>query len=330
MEGKLQTGRDVIAGAIIILNNRNVSNSNNLGNFKITAKIGDTLKIKSPFYNDFTKVLNDSLPQTFLLNSKELDLGEVKITFNKRKTIDSLLLLAFSKLDKNAYSKQGFLRQSITENNSKIVLLNEGVLNFFIPKIDELTVEEKGYKAVKINIKSSCTPVQLADKKIILNSNPQVKLRRGITPDYYYHQLTEHILTESIHDDGNFIIINIRSNLPKFSIVANYIYTITKDSNSLKQIQSYEEDQRGDYFFMNFEYLNNEVISIHSSAKQFRQGVFYSTNDEFFLRQKLSTFDYPINFNANKCGLHLYKETSDCDDVKKYKEFNKIADQKYF
>lgn len=331
LKGKITDESNAIAGASVILNGKYVTQSGMNGDFNALAKVGDTLKINSRFYKDLTKVLNDTLKLTLVLRQKEFQLNEVNISFNKRKVIDSMLVMAFASLNKEKHSGKGFLRQSIVKNNSEIVLANEGLVHFTSPGNKELSSHDNHYKKIGINIQSSCSLTPLTEKKLIFSINPQISFRRGIAPEYYYKIIKSDIINEFFKEDSSKIIINITAHLKKPNKKVNYICTINKDSNSLKQIQRYEEDANGDYFFTNFEYKNNNVISIYSNAKQNRLNSFYSTTEEIFINPSSEAFHYPINFNSNKCGLHLYlNETVDCEAIKEYKKFNSIPEQRYF
>ncbi|MCX2453794.1 hypothetical protein OQX61_21170 [Pedobacter sp. PLR] len=256
----------------------------------------------------------------------------MEISFNKRAVIDSILTLAFSKLNQTGSSKQGFLRQSVTENSTTIRLLNEGVINFVTPAVVELAVSRDSYKKIGINIQSACNLTSLSGRNLIFNSNPQLKLRRGLAPEYYYGKMKGDIVKESISNDGKVTVIMITCHQPKLKAKANYTYTIDNDSNDLLQIQSYEEEEdNGDFFYLSIQYQHNELVSILSSAKQIRSKKHYSTNDELFLVKQQIHSDFPINFKPNKCGLQLYNfDPLNCEVIREYKVVNRIPAQQYF
>ena len=331
LNGKITDENNAVVGASVMLNSKYVTQSDMNGNFSALAKVGDTLKINSPFFKDLIKVLNDTLKLALVLRQKEFQLNEVSISFNKRKVIDSMLVMAFASLNKEKHSGRGFLRQSIIRNNSEIMLANEGLIHFTSPGNRELSSYDNDYRKIGIKIQSSCNLTPLTEKKLIFSINPQISFRRGIAPEYYYKIIKGDIVREFFKEDSSKFIINITALLKKSNKKVNYICTINKDSNSLKQIQRYEEDVNGDYFFTNFEYKNNNVVSIYTNAKQNRLNAFYLTAEEIFVNHEFGDLQYPINFNSNKCGLHLYlKETVDCEAIKEYKKLNNIADQKYF
>lgn len=331
LKGKILDKKEPIMGARIFLNNKFTGNSNSTGAFEITVKLGDSIKVANSFYKDFALVVKDSLYQNIELKITEFQLQDVSITFSKDKTIDSLLKSVFSKLDSLEASKKVFLRQTVVKNNRKVILANEGILSVKWPPFKKLSILSGGYEQILVGINSTC---QTYDSKIFINyaSNPQIKLRRGLIPNFFYAEVKENINRKNINYDSSRTVIDIYGELKEYRLKFKYVYSINSQTHELIGIQYYEENLTdNDFFFIDCNYKYNSLLSVYSSATQTRRGLSYSTSDELFLSKTSNDLNWRIPFNVNKCGLHLYlKETADCDAISKYKRLNNIPEQKYF
>lgn len=331
LKGNIRDGNVPLTGISLMINHKQVGNSDSMGGFQVMASLGDTLETQGMLYQDHQVVLIDSLPQSIYLQRKEFQLEEVNISFNKRGFIDSVLSLAFSKLEHGEIVSEMFLRQSVTENNLKTVLLNEGVISFLAPAHGFLFVKN-AYKQIKINVIKSCSSIMDSTRNITYASNPQIKLRMGIAPDYYYKKLVPYISHELIKTDAVRSIINISGNDVENDLSINYSYLIDHISGDLKQIKYYSDDLKGgDFFFAEFNYEDGRLVSVLSSAKQIKRQQYYSTNDELFITKLKVQKPEKWNFDENKCGLHKYKnEIGKCDELKAFKVKYTIPQRKFF
>jgi len=333
LKGHVFDGKDPLIGASILISNKHVGNSDASGYFEASAKLGDTLKISFPFYQVATVILTDTLEQKINLAAKTFQLDDVQVNFNKRKTIDSLLNGAFSRLNSNAIEAKVFLRQSVLQNNEKIRLLNEGLLSFACPDLKELIVTGSS-KKVKLNVEYSCNLIHdNVGPRITYGSNPQIKLRLGLLPGHFYELVKLNITEESIRSDSVNTIIQVKGNLALNEIVeVSYVWILDKETNDLKQSQYYEQYVKKKFFFYyDYRYQDHELYSASTSAKQVIGRNSYSTNDEIFIFKQLGNHTDKWNFDANKCGLEKYVvQKGNCDELKDFKSKHQISARSFF
>jgi hypothetical protein len=333
LTGHVFDGKEPLIGASIIISGKHVGNSDVSGYFEASAKLGDTLKVTFPFYETSAFVLTDSLQKNIVLTAKSFQLDDVQISFNKRKTIDSLLNASFLQLNSNAFNAKVFLRQSVVRNNEKIILLNEGLLNLNCPDLKDLIVAGSS-KKVKLNIDYTCNPINSNSRpKVTYGSNPQIKLRLGLLPNHFYELIKLNITEESIKSDSINTVINVKGNLStNEKLVVSYLWILDKKTNSLKQARYYEQYVNKKHFlFYDYSYLNNELFSGSISAKQIIGRNSYSTNDEIFTFRQMGADIDKWNFDVNKCGLEKYLEqTGNCDELSKFKIKHEIPVHNFF
>jgi len=331
LKGNVKDEDGPIAGISLLINRQHVGNSDRIGNYQVSANVGDTLEVISSLYHDYQVVLKDTLPQHIGLQKKEFQLAEVHVNFDQKRFIDSVLSLAFSKLENIENMSEMFLRQSVTENNSKTVLLNEGLVTFLLPVLSVLSIKD-GYKQIKMNVIESCSSIIDSTGDIIYASNPQIRLRMGLVPDYFYRKLVPYINHVQMKTDLVSSIIDINGVDTENGLSINYSYLIDRNSGALKQIKYYSEGLRGgDFFFAQFNYEENRLISVLSSAKQIRKKQYFSTNDELFITKANIKKPEKWNFNERKCGLHQYiNENGKCDSLVAFKVRLAIPKRSFF
>ncbi|MBE5318994.1 hypothetical protein IM793_07495 [Pedobacter sp. MR2016-19] len=333
LTGHVFDGKEPLIGASIIISGKYVGNSDASGYFEANAKLGDTLKVTFPFYEASTVVLTDSLQKNIVLTAKSFQLDDVQISFNKRKTIDSLLNVSFLQLNPNAFNAKVFLRQSVVRNNEKVILLNEGLLNLNCPDLKDLIIAGSS-KKVKLNIDYACNQINSNSRpKVTYGSNPQIKLRLGLLPNHFYELVKSNITEESIKSDNINTVINIKGNLSaNEKLLVSYLWILDKKTNSLKQSRYYEQYVNKKHFlFYDYSYLNNELFSGSISAKQIIGRNSYSTNDEIFVFRQIGADIDKWNFDVNKCGLEKYLEqTGSCDELSEFKIKHQIPFHRLF
>lgn len=321
-----------IPGIPIFIDSKYTSRSLEDGYFETVAKLGDTLKISSVFYSSYINPLKDTLLKRIELVNNDLQLSEIKVNFNKRKVIDSILNLSFSKLIYDDDTKGVFLRQSLIKNNNQKLLLNEGLVEIICPKANNFS-NLKDNRKIDMNIVNTCSVLNsLGPTSANYAIDPRKILLKGFVPQVYYETLIPTILEETIKTDSVNTTISITGYYLSRATPLLHVWIIDSKTGILKEVHYsifYSRKKEGS--FVDCVYKDNKLTSVLANGVQHMRGNIYSFCEEFYLDRRLGEKLLKTPFNPHRCGLHEYlKETGNCDQVNDYKKLKRIPAQKFF
>ncbi len=308
-----------VEGASIFVNEKLQTVSNVEGYFELNLNETDTIKIHTINYEDWISPVSQLSKQNLKiqLKNKIIQLGEVYIIDNSSSIIDSLLKLAFKKMQTKSRNSDAFLRQWLAADG-KYCRVSEALIDVNV----QSNVLENVDK-IAINLLNSCLLKDSLKYRYNITTDVKKMMERGLKPINLYSAIIQNKHKSSINVLNSTTEIVLSNDMYILKWVLNkqdctfLNFSFVKKTLNPQEILSYQ---------ILYGQLDNYTVMVKLKYKWegIKRKITGKIGEELFFNYTKTPTNLDIIDNFKHNDLKDYKsKEGDCGIIEKYKtDFN--------
>lgn len=308
-----------IEGASVFINNKLKTVTNIEGYFELKTYDTDTIKIKTLNYESWSSlVFKLPLNKLFIkLKNRIIQLEEVSIIDNSSFIIDSLLSLAFKKMQTKSRNADAFLRQWLTADG-KYCRVSEALIKVNIPSNVFENVDKIG-----ISLSNSCLLKDSLKYRYNIATDVKKMMQRGLKPINLYYEIIQDKHKSRITELNSTTEIVLSNDMYILKWVLNNLDCTFLNFSFEKKIQNPLEILSYQILYGQFDKIT-VMLKLKYKWEGIKRKITGIIGEELFFNYEKTpkSKDIVDNFKHNDLKDYKSKE-GDCAIIEKYKtDFN--------